>query len=112
MSTIEAKYTAATEAVKEALWLKGLMAKLGSTQKTVEVFCDSSSAIYMSKNLAYHEKIKHIDTKLHFIRNEVSKGVVKMVKIHTDSNLADMLTKVVSTARLKFCLNMTGLCGC
>ncbi|KAH9671238.1 Integrase catalytic domain-containing protein [Citrus sinensis] len=111
LSTTEAEYTAAAEAVKEALWLKGLMAELGLAQKTVEVFCDSSSAIYLSKNPAHHERTKHIDIKLHFIRNEVSKGVVKMVKIHTDSNPADMLTKVVSTAKLKFCLNMAGLCG-
>lgn len=111
LSTTEAEYTAAAEAVKEALWLKGLMAELGSAQKTVEVFCDSSSAIYLSKNPAHHERTKHIDIKLHFIINKVSKGVVKMVKIHTDSNPADMLTKVVSTAKLKFCLNMAGLCG-
>ena len=58
------------------------------------------------------KKIKHIDIKLHFIRNKVSKWVVKMVKIHTDSNPDDMLTKVVSTAKLKLCLNLAGLCGC
>ena len=89
LSTIEAEYTATAEAVKEALWLKGLMAELGLTQKTVELFCDSSSAIYLSKNPAHHEKMKHIDIKLHFIRNEVSKGVVKMVKIHANSKSVD-----------------------
>ena len=61
----------------------------GRTGKTVEVFCDSSSLIYLGKNLAHHEKTKHIDIKLHFIRNEVSKGVVKMVKIHANSKSVD-----------------------
>ncbi|KAH9678644.1 Integrase catalytic domain-containing protein [Citrus sinensis] len=42
---------------------------------------------------ADHEKTKHIDVKFHFIRNEVSRGVVKMVKIHTDENPADTFTK-------------------
>lgn len=58
LSTIEAEYTIATEAVKEALWLKGLILELGVNQKTVEVYHDSSSAIYLSKNPPHHEKKK------------------------------------------------------
>lgn len=54
-------------------------------------------------------KTKHIDIKLHFIRNEVSKGAVKMSKVHTDENPADILTKVVPTAKFSMCLNLAGL---
>ncbi|KAH9779137.1 Integrase catalytic domain-containing protein [Citrus sinensis] len=111
LSTTEAEYTVAAEAMKEALWLKGLISEFGMSQKTVDVFCDSSSAIYLSKNPAHHEKTKHIDIKLHFIKNVVSMGVVKMVKIHTDSNPTDLLTKVVTTAKFKVCLDIAGL-GC
>ncbi|KAH9660266.1 hypothetical protein KPL70_024153 [Citrus sinensis] len=67
LSTTEAEYIAATEAVKEALWLKGLVAELGLSQKSVPIHCDSSSAIHLCKNPAHHEKTKHIDIKLHFI---------------------------------------------
>ncbi|KAH9782190.1 Integrase catalytic domain-containing protein [Citrus sinensis] len=109
LSTTEAEYTATTEAVKEALWLKGMIEELGVSQKTVEVHCDSSSAIYLSKNLAHHQRTKHIDVKLHFIRNEMSKGIIKMVKVHTDDNPADILTKVVPSAKFKACLNMAGV---
>ncbi|KAH9767149.1 hypothetical protein KPL71_011170 [Citrus sinensis] len=109
--TTEAEYTAATEAVKEALWLKGMLAELGKKQQSVDIHCDSSSAIYLSKNPVHHERTKHIDVKLHFIRNEVSKGVIKMVKVHTDSNPADMLTKVVPTAKCSLCLDLTGVCS-
>ncbi|KAH9649101.1 hypothetical protein KPL70_025857 [Citrus sinensis] len=45
LSTTEAEYTAATEAVKEALWLQGLLGELGVRQKSVTIHCDSSSAI-------------------------------------------------------------------
>ncbi|KAH9648710.1 reverse transcriptase Ty1/copia-type domain-containing protein [Citrus sinensis] len=69
----------------------------------------SSSAIYLSKNPAHHKKTKHIDIKLHFIRNVISKGVISMVKVHTDNNPADMLTKVVPTAKFKSCLDKAGL---
>lgn len=112
LSITETEYIVATEAVKEVFWLKGLMAELGFIQKTVEVFCDSSSTIYLSKNPAHPEKTKHIDIKLHFIINEISNGVVKMVKIHIDNNPTDMVTKVVSITKLKFCLNLASLCVC
>ncbi|KAH9649108.1 Integrase catalytic domain-containing protein [Citrus sinensis] len=109
LSTTKAEYTAATEAIKEALWLRGLITELGMKQETVEVHCDSSSTIYLSKNPAHREKTKHIDIKLHFIRNVISKGVISMVKVHTDDNPADMLTKVVTTAKFKSCLDKAGL---
>ncbi|KAH9778820.1 Integrase catalytic domain-containing protein [Citrus sinensis] len=112
LSTTEAEYTAATEAVKEALWLQGLMRELGVKQKTVTVYCDSSSALHLCRNPAHHERTKHIDIKLHFIRNEVSKGAVKMSKVHTDENPADMLTKVVTTAKFKVCLSLASLGDC
>ena len=74
------------------------------------VHCDSQSVISLCKNQMHHEKTKHIDIKLHFVRLEVSKGVVKLLKIHTDDNIADMLTKVVPVAKLEFCINLAGIC--
>ena len=110
LSTTEAEFTAATEAAKEAIWLKGLITELDLKQESVPIFCDSSSALHLCKNPAHHEKIKHIDIKLHFIRNEVSKGVIKMVKIHTDDNPSDILTKVVPATKFKKCLDLVGIC--
>ncbi|KAH9717481.1 hypothetical protein KPL71_021830 [Citrus sinensis] len=109
LSTTEAEYTTATEAVKEALWLQGLLGELGVRQKSVTIHCDSSSAIHLCKNPAHHERTKHIDIKLHFIINEVSKGAVKMAKVHTDENPADMLTKAVPSANFNICLDLAGL---
>ncbi|KAH9647613.1 hypothetical protein KPL70_025255 [Citrus sinensis] len=109
LSTTEAEYTTATEAVKEALWLQGLLGELGVKQKSVTIHCDSSSAIHLCKNPAHHERTKHIDIKLHFIRNEVSKGAVKMAKVHTDENPANMLTKAVPSAKFNICLDLAGL---
>ena len=111
LSTTEAEYTPTTEAVKEALWLKGLVTELGLIQKSVSVYCDSSSVIHLSKNPAHHEKTKHIDVKLHFIRNEVSRGALKLVKIHTDENPADAFTKVILVVMFRACLDLAGLCN-
>ncbi|KAH9670612.1 hypothetical protein KPL70_017043 [Citrus sinensis] len=115
LSTTEAEYTVlsvrkSAEAFKEAIWLRGMVTELGFEQRQVVVHCDSQSAICLSKNQVHHEKTKHIDIKLHFFRLEVSKGVVKLIKVHTDNNLADMLTKVVPVAKLEFCMNSAGIC--
>lgn len=88
------------------------MVELGKDKKFINVHYDSLNAIYLSKNPVNHDKTKHIDIKLHLIRNELSKGVIRMVKVHTDSNPADMLTKVVSIAKFKIHLDMASLCNC
>ncbi|KAH9750946.1 Integrase catalytic domain-containing protein [Citrus sinensis] len=106
LSTIEAEYTAAAEALKETIWLKGMITELEAKQEYVTVYSDSQSAIHLSKNQSHHEKTKHIDVKLHFVRFEVSRGAVKLLKIHTEENLADMLTKVVPTAKFILCMNL------
>ena len=109
LSMTEAKYTAASEALKEAIWQKGMITGLGAKQESVTVYSDSQSAIHLSKNQSHHEKTKHIDVKLHFVRLEVSRGAVKLLKIHTEENPADMLTKVVPTAKFIICMNLAGI---
>lgn len=64
----------------------------------------------LSKNQAHHEKTKHIDVKLHFVRLEVSKGAIKMLNINTKENPTDMLTKVVPYANFSLCMNLARIC--
>ena len=59
-STTEAEYVAATQASKEAVWLKMIMEELGHEQESIPLFCDSQSALHLAKNLAFHSKSKHI----------------------------------------------------
>ncbi|KAH9648425.1 retrovirus-related pol polyprotein from transposon TNT 1-94-like protein [Citrus sinensis] len=69
LSTTEAEYIALSEAVKEAIWLKGLVTELGLEQGSVNISCDSSSAIQLSKNPKYHERTKHVD--INYILSEM-----------------------------------------
>lgn len=66
--------------------------------------CDRQSAIHLSKNQQFHEGTKHIDVKLQFIREILKKGTVKKTKEQAEDNAADMLTKVVTRAKLEHCL--------
>ncbi|KAH9679291.1 retrovirus-related pol polyprotein from transposon TNT 1-94-like protein [Citrus sinensis] len=93
LSTTEAEYMAATKAVKEAIWLKGLLGDLGVIQENITVFCDNQSAIFLAKNQTYHTRTKHIDVKYHYVRDIIESGVVLLRKIDTKDNPSDMLTK-------------------
>ncbi|KAG7554626.1 GAG-pre-integrase domain [Arabidopsis suecica] len=105
ISTTEAEYMSLTEAVKEAIWLKGLLKDFGYEQKTVEIFCDSQSAIALSKNNVHHDRTKHIDIKYHKIREVIADGVVEVQKISTLINPADIFTKIVPVSKFKSALD-------
>ena len=106
LSTTEAEYIAVTEAVKEALWLRGLVKDLGIIQRSVVVNCDSQSAIHLAKNQVYHARTKHIDIRYHKVREVVEDGLVQLLKVDTKDNPADMLTKVVPKVKFEKCLSL------
>ena len=99
------------EAIKEAIWLHGLVEDLGIYQEHVSVFCDSQSAIYLAKNQVHHSRTKHIDVRFHFIREIIDEGDILLKKIRTADNPADMLTKLVPLHKFKHCLDLTGICS-
>jgi hypothetical protein len=111
LSTTEAEYVASTEGVKEAIWMRGLVSKLGVPQDVIKVYCDSHNAICLTKNDMFQFKTKHIDIKYHFIRDVVAEGKIIVEKVHTDENPADMLTKPLSNIKFKHCLNLVGIRG-
>ncbi|KAM6555743.1 hypothetical protein CsatB_002762 [Cannabis sativa] len=112
LSSTEVEYMAATEAIKEAIWLKGLAKEMGFETKNVTVFCDNQSALHLMKNPMFHERSKHIDIKVHFIRDIISRKEVQVQKIHTNHNPADMFTKAVPHAKFKYCLDLLHIAGC
>ncbi|MCO5576724.1 hypothetical protein L7F22_030541 [Adiantum nelumboides] len=93
MSTTEAEYVAASEASKEAMWLACLMSDLGIFAETPTLHCDSQSASMLAKNPVFHAKTKHISVQYHFIQDVLEDEYMQLVKVHTDDNPADFLTK-------------------
>ena len=88
---------AATHASKEVLWLQRLCLELGFKQQAMRIDCDSQIAIFLAKNPAYHSRMKHIDVQYHFVRDLVESMKVLLEKVDTLDNVADSLTKSVST---------------
>jgi len=81
LSTIEAEYMTISEACKEAIWLRGLYSELCRVSSCITIHCDSQSAIYLTKDQMFHQKIKNIDARYHFIQGVVAEGDVKVCKI-------------------------------
>lgn len=70
-----------------------------NSKEKITVYSDNQSALQLVKNHAFHERTKHIDVKLYFIRDVVSSGRIEVEKIDTDDNPADAFTKVLSVAK-------------
>ncbi|SMY19984.1 unnamed protein product [Zymoseptoria tritici ST99CH_1A5] len=97
-SSTEAEYIAASEACKEAVWLKGYLneiARFAGTQKqgAIPLMIDNMSAIKLTKNPEFHGRTKHIDIRHHFIRECVTEGHIAPTWIAGTANPADALTK-------------------
>ncbi|KAJ4704922.1 Retrovirus-related Pol polyprotein from transposon TNT 1-94 [Melia azedarach] len=109
LSTTEAEYMALTEAAKEGIWLKGLVSDLGLHHDQAIVYCDSLSAICLAKDQVHHERTKHIDVRYHFLRSEKR---IKVNKVGTVDNPADMFTKPVPHSKFQHCLDLLNVRSC
>jgi len=109
LSTTEAEYVAAKKASKEMIWLQMFMGELHKEHDMSTLDSDSQSAIHLSNNSAFHSRTKHVDLKYHFIQSMLEDGELKLIKIHTSQNPADMPTKVVTKEKLRICSVSIGL---
>ena len=112
LSSIEAEYITATDAVKELLWIEKFLQELGLNQKTFILYCDSKSVIHLSKNSAFHSRSKYIDVRYHWIRDALEMKIFLLEKIHTDDNGSDMMTKALTSEKLMFYSEQAGLFSC
>ena len=95
-STTEAEFIAASDAAKEAVWIKNFVFRLGvvpSITNPVDVYYDNNGAIAQAKEPRSHQRSKHILRRFHLIREIIERRDVEICRVHTDDNVADPLTK-------------------
>ena len=93
-SNAEAEYRAVANGVAEATWLRQLLQELHAPlHRATLVYCDNISAVYMSSNPVQHQRTKHIEINLHFVRERVSVGDLRVLHVPTSSQYADIFTK-------------------
>ena len=97
-STTESEYIAASEAAKEAIWMRQFLQGLKvvpSAKDPITLFCDNSGAIFQAKEPKSSNKSRHVLRKAHLIRDYVEQKEIAMCKIGTDDNISDPLTKAL-----------------
>jgi hypothetical protein len=93
-SSAEAEYRAVANGVAEISWLQQLLQELHHPLKTASlVYCDNVSAVYLSSNPVQHQRTKHVEIDLHFVRERVAIGAVRVLHVPTTSQFADVFTK-------------------
>ncbi|GJS84560.1 putative ribonuclease H-like domain-containing protein [Tanacetum coccineum] len=92
-SITEAEYIAASNCCRQVLWIQNQLLDYGYNFMHTKIYIDNESTICIVKNPVFHSKTKHIEIRHHFIRDSNEKKLIQMIKIHTDQNVADLLTK-------------------
>ncbi|KAJ9565627.1 hypothetical protein OSB04_001593 [Centaurea solstitialis] len=111
-STTEAEYIAASDAAKEAVWLRNFLSDLRvvvSVSRPIDIFCDNSGAVAQAKEPREHHKSRHVLRKYHLIREIIGRGDVRICKIPTEDNVADPLTKPLARVKHEAHANSIGM---
>lgn len=112
LSSCEAEYLALTQAACEAMWMRQFLGELGfPTQGPTKIYCDNNGAIACAHDPHGHTKMKHIDIRLHFLRDYVNKGIIEVLRVDGKENRADLLTKALGRAMHKEAIEMLGMHG-
>lgn len=112
LSSCEAEYIAGTYAACQLVWLESLCLELKcKLQKPQKLLIDNRSAINLAKNPVSHGRSKHIETRFHFIREQVMSGRIELVYCPTQDQLADGFTKALKLDRFEELRRKLGLTG-
>ncbi|GJS51481.1 ribonuclease H-like domain-containing protein [Tanacetum coccineum] len=98
-SSTEAEYRGVANAVAETCWLRNLLRELHTPLSSATlVYCDNVSAVYLSSNPVQHQRTKHIEIDIHFVRDLVATGQVRVLHVPSRYQFVDIFTKGLPTA--------------
>ncbi|GJX98493.1 putative RNA-directed DNA polymerase [Tanacetum coccineum] len=103
MSATEAEYIAASEAAMEAVWIRKFISGLGivpTINEPIKMFCDNSAALHFANEPGVQRGARHYHRRYHYVRESIALGEIKLLKVHTDDNLADPFTKALPNGKL------------
>lgn len=110
LSTTEAEYYAIADCAKDIIWYQQLFEDLSlPLNKPTLIFSDNQGAIKLSKNAIFHKRSKHVDVRVHFIRDHQAQGTMLIQYVPTDKQPADMFTKSLASPSLNNCKLMLNI---
>nr|GEV53585.1 ribonuclease H-like domain-containing protein [Tanacetum cinerariifolium] len=98
-STSEAEYHGVANAVAETCWLRNLLRELYTPLSSATlIYCDNVSVVYLSLNPVQHQRTKHIEIYIHFVRDLVAASQVRVFHVPSRYQYADIFTKGLPSA--------------
>jgi hypothetical protein len=110
-SSAEAEFRGMTLGICELLWLKFLLQDVGvNHSQPMKLFCDNKAARDIAYNPVQHDRTKHVEVDRFFIKEKLYNKVIEVPPIGTDDQVADILTKAVSSNKFSRFLDKLGMC--
>jgi len=103
-STMESEFIALAAAGKEAEWLRNLLFDImlwPQPMPSISLYCDSEATLSRAYNKVYNGKSRHISLRHEYVKQLIANGVINIVYVRTNKNLADPLTKGLSRDLVK-----------
>ncbi|CAL2259674.1 unnamed protein product [Prunus armeniaca] len=109
-SSAEAEYRGMAHGVCELLWLRRLLRDLGfGPKKPMDLYCDNKAAIAIAHNPVQHDRTKHVEVDRNFIKEKLDAEIVSFPFINSEYELADVLSKAISTSIFHNSLDKLGM---
>lgn len=109
-SSAEAEFRAMAQGICELLWLKIILEDLKiQWDGPMGLYCDNKSAISIAHNPVQHDRTKHIEVDRHFIKEKLDSGLICTPYVSTDNQLADILTKGLSSTAFQTIVSKLGM---
>ena len=97
--------------IYEALWLRLLLMDLGYLpRQSIWLYCDNKATCDIARNPIQHDCTKHVEVDKFFIKEKLDEKIVELPKIRSEDQMADILTKAVSSRVFSKFLGKFGMC--
>ncbi|GJV49134.1 hypothetical protein Tco_1439346 [Tanacetum coccineum] len=107
--SIEAEYIALSGCCAQILWMRSQLTDYGFQFNKIPMYYDNKSTIALCCNNVQHSRVKHIDVRYHFIKEQVENGVVELYFVRTLYQLTDIFTKPLPRERFNFLIEKLGM---
>lgn len=110
LSSAEAEFRGMNKGLCELLWLRKLLTEIGFPPvSSMKLFCDNKAAISITHNPVQHDRTKHVEIDRHFIKEKLETGIIQFPFVKSEDQLADMLTKGISSKTFYNSLDKLGI---
>ncbi|KAK1414719.1 hypothetical protein QVD17_30469 [Tagetes erecta] len=109
VSTAEAEYIAASACCSQVLWCQNQLLYYGFNFLKTPIYIDNTAALFITSNPVQHSKTKHIEIRYHFLRDNSEKGLIVLVQVSKENQLADLFTKAFDQGRFEHLVQAIGM---